>query len=74
MNKAKAQNLLDELSKINNKKYSLSDDMETVIIYDPFLKIKLKDRTYGDVSKFIKIEKIKTENAIVDGRYNPLLG
>lgn len=66
-----AKKNLNNLSKINNKSYVLSDDMEYVTIYNPFLKMETTEKTY-DIEKFLKIEEFTTKRAIIDGIYNPL--
>lgn len=66
-----AKKILNDLSKINNKSYVLSDDMEYVTIYNPFLKMETTEKTY-DIEKFLKGEEIITKRAIIDGVYNPL--
>lgn len=66
-----AKKILNNLSKINNKSYVLSDDMEYVTIYNPFLKMETTEKTY-DIEKFLKIEEFTTKRAIIDGIYNPL--
>lgn len=66
-----AKKILNNLSKINNKSYVLSDDMEYVTIYNPFLKMETTEKTY-DIEKFLKIEEFTTKSAIIDGIYNPL--
>lgn len=66
-----AKKILNDLSKINNKSYVLSDDMEYVTIYNPFLKMETTEKTYG-IEKFLRGEEITTKRAIIDGVYNPL--